>query len=340
MINSLRYLLKKISYLSFKKISNAFLIVSSFYYSRITRNPEVWGKPLSISIEPTTSCNLRCPECPSGLRSFTRDKGNLKQSFFIKMLDQISDYLISITFYFQGEPFINPQFLDMVDYAHKKKIYTISSTNGHFLNDENCKKTIRSGLDELIVSVDGAIQETYEKYRIDGNLAQVLQGIKNLAAWKKNLKSVNPKIVIQFLVVQHNEHEIQRMHEICSSIGANELKLKSAQVYNYKNGNDLIPENEKYSRYIKNSDGSYSVKHNIENECWKMWHSAVITWDGLLVPCCFDKDATHKMGDLKSHEFTEVWHSNDYNNFRNVLFTNRKQIEICKNCTEGCQVWV
>ncbi|HRB92899.1 MAG TPA: SPASM domain-containing protein, partial [Chitinophagales bacterium] len=75
---------------------------------------------------------------------------------------------------------------------------------------------------------------------------------------------------------------------------------KTAQVYDYENGNELIPENEQYSRYRKNSDGTYSIKNSLENSCWKLWHSCVITWDGKVVPCCFDKDAQHQLGDLKS----------------------------------------
>jgi hypothetical protein len=80
--------------------------------------------------------------------------------------------------------------------------------------------------------------------------------------------------------------------------------LKTAQVYDYKNGNELIPENEQYSRYKKNSDGTYSIKNSLENNCWKLWHSCVITWDGKVVPCCFDKDAQYQLGDLQTHSFS------------------------------------
>lgn len=133
---------------------------------------------MTISIEPTTACNLRCPECPSGLRSFTRDTGNLKEDFFRSVIEDLYKDLMYLIFYFQGEPYINPKFLDMVKYASSKGIYTITSTNGHFLNDENAKKTIESGLDRMIISVDGTTQETYENYRKEGKLETVLQGAK------------------------------------------------------------------------------------------------------------------------------------------------------------------
>jgi len=77
----------------------------------------------------------------------------------------------------------------------------------------------------------------------------------------------------------------------------------------------------------------------LENSCWKMWHSCVITWDGKVVPCCFDKDATHHLGDLSTYSFNEIWQNETYSAFRNSLLQSRKEIEICKNCTEGTKVW-
>jgi radical SAM protein with 4Fe4S-binding SPASM domain len=116
--------------------------------------------------------------------------------------------------------------------------------------------------------------------------------------------------------------------------------LKTAQVYDYEQGNELIPSQEKYSRYARQVDGSYRIKNYLLNHCWKLWHSCVITWDGIVVPCCFDKDAEHRLGDLKKASFREIWQSNTYQNFREQLFQGRDQIDICTNCTEGCKVWV
>jgi radical SAM protein with 4Fe4S-binding SPASM domain len=70
-----------------------------------------------------------------------------------------------------------------------------------------------------------------------------------------------------------------------------------------------------------------------------MWSSAVITVNGELVPCCFDKDANHKIGNLKKESFNTIWFGNVYNNFRNKILSGREEIEICKNCSEGSKVW-
>lgn len=328
-----------LSKLTIFKVWNILKLYSSFQLTKVLKKTIQWGYPMTISIEPTTACNLRCPECPSGLRAFSRPTGNLKKDFFTKMIDELHHHLVYLIFYFQGEPFINPDFLEMVKLANQKGIYTITSTNAHFLNDENAKKTIESGLNRLIISVDGTTQEVYEQYRKEGKLENVLQGARNVVKWKKELKSNSPHIIFQFLVVKPNEHQIPELYRLANEIGVDEVKLKTAQIYDYQNGNPLIPTLDKYSRYRKLSNGTYQIKNELLNHCWKLWHACVITWDGLVVPCCFDKDAEHRLGDIKNQTFSKIWYGEKYQNFRNMILKGRDQIDICKNCTEGCKVW-
>ncbi|MEM7572968.1 MAG: radical SAM/SPASM domain-containing protein [Bacteroidota bacterium] len=327
------------SKLTLKKISNLIKVVAAYYLTRWRKKPIVWGLPFTISFEPTTACNLRCPECPSGLRQFSRPTGNLKQDFFRKVLDEAGDQLLYLIFYFQGEPYINPDFLEMVRYASEKGIYTISSTNGHFLNDENARKTVESGLDRLIISVDGTTQETYEQYRVGGKLATVLQGARNLVKWKRKLGG-GPHLIFQFLVVRPNEHQIEEVKRLATEIGIDEVKFKTAQLYDYEQGNPLMPENLQFSRYRQLEDGRYTIKNPLLNHCWKLWHSCVITWDGLVAPCCFDKDVSQRLGDTKTESLRDIWYSPAYFDFRKKLLGGRASIDICTNCTEGCKVWL
>ena len=227
----------------------------------------------------------------------------------------------------------------MVQYANKKGIYTITSTNAHFLNDENSKKTIESGLNRLIISVDGTTQEVYESYRKEGSFEKVVEGARNIVKWKKELKSTTPHIIFQFLVVKPNEHQMEQVKILAHEIGVDEVKYKTAQIYDYENGNELIPTIDKYSRYKRNTDGTYRIKNKLLNHCWKLWHACVITWDGIVVPCCFDKDAKYRLGDLKMENFSDIWQSKKYVNFRKQLIKGRNHIDICTNCTEGCKVW-
>ncbi|MBK7440679.1 MAG: SPASM domain-containing protein [Bacteroidetes bacterium] len=322
-----------------RRLWNMSKVVSSYYYSKIVKKPVQWGLPISLSFEPTTSCNLRCPECPSGLRAFTRPTGMLKKDFFKETMDELGKDLTYLIFYFQGEPYLNPDFLDMVKYANRKKIYTATSTNAHYLTDEMAKKTIESGLDRLIISIDGTTQDVYQQYRVGGNLEKVLEGARNIVKWKKEMKSKTPFVIFQFLVVKPNEHQIEDVKKLGKEIGVDEVAFKTAQIYDYENGSNLIPTIDYYSRYAKQDDGKYTIKNKMLNHCWKLWHSCVITWDGAVVPCCFDKDADHRLGDLKEMSFKQLWQDGKYKNFRAALLKSRSEIDICKNCTEGTKVW-
>ncbi len=328
-----------ISKLNLSKSFNALQVYTSFYWAKISKKGVVSGLPLSITIEPTTACNLGCPECPSGLKQFTRAEGNLKTDFYKKIIDEVQHHAFYLNFYFQGEPYINPNFLEMVSYANAKKIYTATSTNAHFLTPQKAEETVKSGLSRLTISIDGTTQETYESYRKGGDLSKVLEGANNIIEAKKKLNSKTPYVIFQFLVVQPNQHQVEDAKELSAKIGVDEIRFKTAQVYDYKHGNPLIPTIEKYARYKKQADGTYRLKNKLLNECWRMWSSCVITWDGKIAPCCFDKDAKHQLGDLKENSLKQIWLNKKYTDFRKTLLNNRSEIDICQNCTEGTKVF-
>jgi radical SAM protein with 4Fe4S-binding SPASM domain len=332
-------LIALIKFFSVKKAVNVIRLYLSVIVSRFFKKSYISGLPFALSIEPTTSCNLGCPECPSGLKQFTRKIGNLSVTLNKKIIDELKGSLTYINYYFQGEPYINKNFFDFVQYANSNKIFCSTSTNGHFLNDENCVKTIESGLKRLIISIDGNSQETYEIYRKKGKYERVIEGTKNIIKWKKELNSQYPHVIFQFLVFKTNEHLIEEMKTLAANLGVDELRLKTAQFYNFENGNELIPNNEKYSRYRKTKNGNYILKNKFSNHCWRMWSSAVVTSKGGIVPCCFDKDSVNTLGDLEKENFQKVWLSKKYNDFRKQIFSDRKEIEICQNCSEGSKVW-
>ncbi len=325
--------------LSVSKIINLLKLYLSYWYSKWTGIPRVWGEPTTLTIEPTTACNLGCPECPSGLKSFTRPTGNVKIETVDLVLDQLASKLTYLNYYFQGEPYIHKDFFRLIEKANEKGVYTCTSTNAHFINDKSAEATIKSGLDKLIISLDGITQEVYESYRIHGQLDKVLSGAKKIIEWKKKLKSQTPLVVFQFLVVKPNEHQIEDAQLLAEEIGADKINFKTAQIYDFENGNPLIPTLEKYSRYKKNSNGKYVIKNKLDNQCWRMWRGTVLTWDGKVIPCCFDKDAKHQMGDITADLFKTVWRSEPYMNFRKGVLKSRASIDICKNCSEGTKVW-
>jgi radical SAM protein with 4Fe4S-binding SPASM domain len=335
----LHYYVNIIKKLSLYKIYNYNKLLFSYFLSKLLKQNYHNALPFALSVEPTTSCNLRCPQCPSGLRQFTRATGMLDPVMFQKFVGQIKKHVHSLTFYFQGEPYLNPDFLKMVRTASDNNLYTITSTNAHYLTDEVSKQTIESGLDELIISIDGTTQETYEQYRVGGQLDKVLTGAQNIIKWKKELKSRKPYVVFQFVAFRSNESQVNAVKVLGKEMGADKIRIKTAQIYDFENSHDMIPKNEDLARYRLNEKGKWEIKNKLLDQCWRMWQACVITWDGKIVPCCFDKDAKYQLGDLNSNSFKNIWFSEPYQAFRQNLLNGRKEIDICTNCTEGTKVW-
>ncbi len=323
--------------LTAKRLANAWTTWYGFHHAQRTKSPIHTGLPWSIAVEPTTSCNLRCPECPSGLRSFTRPTGMMSNDTLIKLLDELHEQLLYMTLYFQGEPYLNPQFFQSVRLANERRIYTATSTNGHFLSPQAAEETVTSGLNRLIISMDGTDQESYAKYRIGGTLDKVKEGIRNLVATRKRMKQHNPYVILQFILFEHNIHQQNEVRRLAKELSVDKLEFKSAQVYDFEKGSPLIPSDEALSRYKRLENGHFSIKNQQLSKCWKMWHSCVMTWDGNIVPCCFDKDAKYTMGNIHNSSFRDIWNGQPYLDFRSRLLANRREIDICTNCSEGME---
>ena len=82
----------------------------------------------------------------------------------------------------------------------------------------------------------------------------------------------------------------------------------------------------------------FSIKNKLKNHCFALWRTSVITWDGKVVPCCFDKDAEYTLGILNGNKFSDIWRSDEYQKFRSSVLADRKQISMCTNCTEGLKI--
>ncbi len=321
--------------ITLKKVLNGFLLRISYLISKSLGIYIHLGKPESLSIEPTNYCNLNCPECHSGNNGMTRPRLYLSTNDYKNIINGVSGYLSYLQLFFQGEPFIHPNIFDFIKYAAKKSIYTSISTNGHFLDAANCNKIVNSGLHRIIISVDGATQKVYEKYRVGGSLNLVTTGIKNIIDAKKKLKSLTPYIIMQFVVFSTNEHQIPDIKKLAKSLNVDKIELKTAQINNFKNGNPLIPKNRKYSRYQQGKNGIYILNKKKNFKCWRIWNSAVITADNQLLPCCFDKDAGYSYGKLNIKPLHSSWKSKSAQLFRKQVWSKNSSIDICKNCSEG-----
>ncbi|MFC1692202.1 radical SAM/SPASM domain-containing protein [Candidatus Latescibacterota bacterium] len=292
------------------------------------------GGPVSVAIEPTNLCNLRCPLCAAGADTLKRPKGNMRFDDFKLIIGKLPSSVQELYLWGQGEPFMAPDFLRMVHYASKKRFKTIVSTNGHFLQEP--ESVIESGLDRLIVSLDGIDRETYESYRVGGDYTRVVEGIKNVAAEIKT-KGCGPVIEIQCLVNRRNINGLKAFKRQAYAIGANRVVLKSLQAVSMEGGTSYLPENTRYSRYKRNSDGELETDRAWfrKNRCLRLYYSFQVDWQGNVVPCCFDKDSTFIMGNILKETLSDIWNSHKYRSFRHQLNHNGKILPMCKDCTEG-----
>ena len=309
---------------------NAFLSGYSYLKSSLTHNATVNSMPVSIGAELTNNCNLHCPECLSGSGRMLRNRGYMDIGLFIKVMKELGPFLYNTNLYFQGEPMLHPLFFSFI--GSSSNTYSVVSTNGHFLSPENSEKLVRSGLSKLIISLDGIDQDTYSAYRIKGNVNTVLDGIRYVTDAKKRFNS-SLKIEIQFLVNKFNEHQIPQIRQLVEKVNAS-LSLKSMQITDKEKIGFWLPLNGKFRRY-KKKNGEYVIKNSLPNRCARLWLNPVITWDGKVIPCCFDKNAEYVMGDLNQDSFREIWNGPKYRIFRKSILSGRHMIEICRNCTSG-----
>ncbi|MBN2613941.1 MAG: radical SAM protein [Bacteroidales bacterium] len=318
--------------LKFGKIANYLKIKLSYTISLLIRKPVIWGGPAFATVEPVNMCNLKCPECPVGNQSLSREKGYIHIELFRQIIDSLSQNLMWLMLYFEGEPFLHKSLTKLIRYASSKKIYTVVSTNGHYLTEANARKVIDSGLDRIIISLDGTDQESYEIYRKGGDFNKVVDGIKTLTRLRRQKHAKKPFIIIQCLLMKHTENQIDRIKNLGKELGVDRVVFKTLQVTDFEKNNFLLPGNLKVSRY-KISEGKYSLRKKIPNRCRRIWDTIVILHNGITVPCCFDKDASFEIGKFPQQKLSEIWKGKVFNRFRKKVLTARKTIDMCCNCT-------
>jgi MoaA/NifB/PqqE/SkfB family radical SAM enzyme len=313
-----------------KKPINALVTGSSFLLSSFTGRSIMSGMPAALGIEVTNHCNLHCPECHSGSGLMKREKGFMNLDLYKKILAEMNEYIYNINLFLQGESMLHPDFFQFINASRNSN--SVVSTNGHFLCSQSAIRIADSHLKKLIVSIDGIDQDTYSIYRAGGHLSVVIEGIRNVSEAIKNVGS-SLKLELQFLVHSKNEHQIPALKQFAKEVNAS-LKLKSMQIINSCDTDKWLPDREKYRRY-KAKGSSFVTKSSLPEKCFRLWTNPVVTWDGKVLPCCFDKDADHIMGDLKINSFKDIWFGDKFKEFRQSILSKRRSIAICCNCTSG-----
>jgi len=318
--------------------ANFALGAASFALSRLLGKPVIWGLPTSVMIEPTNRCNLRCPLCPAGAGTLTRPKGDLTAQDFERILDALGSQVREVFLWNQGEPLLNSALPEMIRIAHDRGIRTITSTNGQLLDkEESARQLILARLDTLIISVDGLTPETYEVYRVGGQLQRVVSGMETLRRLRIALRAHHPKIILQWLPMKHNEAELPQLEAKARQWGADCVEIKTTQVYTNEEAEQFLPRDLRLSRYHRQGQ-RWEVRRRRES-CRRLWFSCQIDWDGTVVPCCFDKDEEFVMGNVHQEPLAEIWRGRPYQRLRQSLLTHGRTLDMCLNCTEGLKTF-
>ena len=242
--------------------------------------------PKRITIEQTNMCNLRCPLCPVNT-SMQRKRGNMSLDDFKFIIDSLHPKTEYIDFFLAGEPLLNPETFKMTRYAADNGKKVIISTNATFL-DKYIDETLQSGLYKLLLAIDGATEDIYLKYRINGDFNRSIAAIRRLCQRKKELGIEYPEIVLQFIVMKHNEHQIDDIIRLGEELGVDNVELKSVSLSSIKTNDEKmamkdkwLPTNEEHSRYtvegknIKIKQGSVDIKEYLWKEMTLLVKSVV-----------------------------------------------------------------
>jgi len=313
-------------HLTFRKVFNFAIRSVSTVWARVSKRATAWGMPWSYSIEPANYCNLHCRECFTGMGLSQRKRHTITEDDFKTAVDNIKKHALNLFLYFQGEPFINKDFHQLVEYAHCCDIFTVTSSNGQLINVLNAEQIITAGLDKIIIPLDGYNQESYSAYRSGGDFAAAKNAITLIATAKKRLKKRNPVIEVQCLASKITENHLKEIKRIAMDCGADMFCVKTMQIETEEGFINLLPKNQRLSRYTNDN----KLKHPIRF-CRRIFQSVVITSELNVLPCCYDKNTDFRFGNLRERSLAEVLKSDDYHDFISRI-EQHKRPPMCQNC--------
>lgn len=315
-----------------KRLFNAVIVYLDYLLSAVFRKKILKTKPLSISIEISANCNLKCPECNVSLHNNGGRSGNIDMTSIRKIINATGDKIFYVNLFFQGEPLLNKNIFEIIKKFKEKKVIVGTSTNAHFLDENTAKALVKSGLDRIVISLDGADSDTYSAYRVGGDFELVIRNLRNLMKIKRELNSDTPIVELQFIVFKHNEHQIESIKKLAKDLGTDKVTIKSAQIDDFVNGNALMTSLKKYSRYREDRNGKYYNVNTKKKNCFRLISGSVFTVDGEILPCCYDKNADYSFGNINDDNFNEIFNGGKRNGLIKAVLKDKSKIHICSNC--------
>lgn len=245
------------------------------------------SRPVKLIFDPTNACHLACPLCPTGLGMIDRATGHADLELFRRLMQQVGDYVFLIDFYNWGDPLLNPRLEEFIRIASSYNIVsTISSNLSMRLSDERIDRLLTSGVNEIIISLDGASAATHTKYRRKSNFNLILDNIRRIAEARRKLGQSRPLLTWQYIVFGFNEHEMDRAREMAAELGVDRITFRPPflQTDRYRMPDEdrreiatWSPADPRYHAHIADSPK--------RKRCGWHYTTVAINWDGTVTPC-------------------------------------------------------
>jgi radical SAM protein with 4Fe4S-binding SPASM domain len=290
------------------------------------------GIPPILQIEPSNICNLRCLTCPTGAGLMDRPPARMPFEMFRSIIDQVKGSVYLVVLWSWGEPFANTDAFRMIRYAKDSGLLVHTSSNGHFFDcPESARKVIDSGLDSLIIAVDGLDQQTYEKYRKGGELKTVIRSIENLVKERASLGTDHPRITLRFIVMKHNEHQVDEVQRFAEGLGVDLVSFRSAVLRrsDIRLDERLTPLSTEYQRFSYDRSPSDAGSGNY---CHRPYANLTIFGNGDVVACENDFNSTVPLGNVSRSSVRAILSSGASKEFLARFKKDLDHFSFCTDC--------
>jgi MoaA/NifB/PqqE/SkfB family radical SAM enzyme len=352
---ALPYILPKISDPRLETIK--FFNLLSALYVRRNKASQVAHGPIDATIDLTTTCQLKCPYCAVGNGTMERPVALMKPERYRHILSSIGDEVFIIWYFSTGEPLLHKQFANIISTSKHQEIFSAISTNLSLpLSDQRIDDLIRSGLGMISVSVDGATEQTYSRYRIGGKFDLVLENIGRLVRRKRELGLEFPLIEWRFLRFRHNQHEENLAREMAKSLGVDLIEFFSGYAPTTA-GNDQVQlanvplkgapvEGPALTKALSGQRGlldqiladdplvfGLPEAKTDERKCDWLYFGTMIYPDGAVGPCCVANDKQDDFCNLDEHStFSDAWNAPNFTKARDLFALNKRSHTVCDRC--------
>jgi len=292
-------------------------------FDLLWQKPVVKSHPSILIIDPATMCNLKCPFCSTGNGTLQLKKEILQPEVFHRIVSHLRvDLLAKVHLFNFGEPLLNKHLADYIKFFSERSVKTSISTNlsVRAYKDEDIERLVKSGLSEILVSVDGGTQKNYEKYRVGGDLKRVLENLQKLNEKRKQLKSATPRIIYQVLLNKFNQDELELSRQHAASVDADEFRINEnfyipPELYEIWTADSV---KEKYGNATATVGGRKS-KGMINTECRQLWDTILVNANGDVLPCCVIDQPYAAVGNLAEQNISEIWNNEKMQTLRKFV---------------------